>query len=95
MTDSVRMGQRGKMMTRLIDADSAAKEISRFVGYLDDDTILRLQIALKRLPTIDAVPVVRCKDCKFFREHLSMNCVYHISAVGENWFCSQGRKMTE
>lgn len=45
-------------MTRLIDADSAAKEISRFVGYLDDDMILRLQIAIKRLPMIDAVPVV-------------------------------------
>ena len=42
-------------------------------------------------PSADAVPVVRCKDCKFFREHLSMNCVYHISAVGENWFCSQGK----
>lgn len=82
-------------MSGLIDLDSAINEISRFVGYLDDDMILRLQIAIKRLPTIDAVPVVRCKDCKFFREHLSMNCVYHISAVGENWFCSQGKKVTE
>ena len=85
----------GGSMSGLIDLDSAINEISRFVGYLDDDMILRLQIAIKRLPTIDAVPVVRCKDCKFFREHLSMNCVYHISAVGENWFCSQGKKVTE
>lgn len=45
-------------MSRLIYTDSAINEISRFVGYLDDDMILRLQIALNRLPTIDAVPVV-------------------------------------
>lgn len=54
-----------------------------------------MKIELDDAPTVDAVPVVRCKDCKFFREHLSMNCVYHISAVGENWFCSQGKKVTE
>ena len=47
------------------------------------------------LPDCPIVPVVRCRDCEFFREHLSMNCVYHISAVSENWFCSQGRKVTE
>ena len=45
-------------MRKLIDTDSAINEISRFDGYLDDDMILRLQIALNRLPTIDAIPVV-------------------------------------
>ena len=44
-------------MRKLIDTDSAINEISRFDGYLDDDMILRLQIALNRLPTIDAIPV--------------------------------------
>lgn len=44
------------------------------------------------MPGADVVPVVRCKDCKLFCEqYFSMNCSYHVSAVCENWFCSQGR----
>lgn len=54
---------------KLIYADSAINEISRFDGYLDDDMIFRLQLALKKLPAIDAVPVIRCNDCKFYVEH--------------------------
>ena len=51
----------------------------------DDDSIFVGEIREK------ATEVVRCKDCKFFCEQFSMNCVYHVSAVCENWFCSQGR----
>ena len=90
-------------MTRLIDADSAAKEISRFVGYLDDDTILRLQIALKRLPTIDAVPVVRCKDCKYASIYVCQGELYIscennegiLSDVPSDGYCYCGEKVTE
>lgn len=73
-------------MSRLIDADVLIE--NRFKNDISYNAFVNL---VKRQTTVDAVPVVRCKDCKFFREHLSMNCVYHISAVGENWFCSQGR----
>lgn len=39
---------------------------------------------------MDVVKVVRCRDCKYYRERHVMNCSYHINAVKENWFCSQG-----
>ena len=81
-------------MSRLIDNDLIRRKDAidaMAESYEDTDA----EWILQKLPTVDAVPVVRCKDCKFFREHLSMNCVYHVSAVGENWFCSQGRKVTE
>ena len=75
-------------MSGLIDLDSAINEISRFVGYLDDDMILRLQIAIKRLPTIDAVPVrhghweyiggywyqYRCSNCILCVEYKTNFC---------------------
>lgn len=38
-----------------IDRDRAMNEVSRFLGYLDSDMVERLTIALKRLPSIDAV----------------------------------------
>ena len=54
-------------MDDLISRQAAISEIGRWKDYLDDDMILRMQTGLKRLPAVDAVPVVRCKDCIRFR----------------------------
>ena len=49
------------------------------------------------LPTVDAVPVVRCKDCKYFDsddnwldkwEYCKKNCI----DVSEDWFCKSGMR---
>lgn len=83
-------------MRRLIDADSAIIEISRFDGYLDDDMILRLQIAIKRLPTIDAVPVVRCGECRHkYLERDVWTCLFGLIMPSPDGFCSYGEKVME
>ncbi len=43
-------------------------------------------------PTIDAVEVVRCKDCIFYEKALSVQgfCHAHESIVSANAFCSYG-----
>ena len=46
-------------MTEYIEKEAATVQMARFKGYLDEDMILRLQIALKRLPAADVKPVVR------------------------------------
>lgn len=45
---------------RLIDADRFLKMMSHWKPYMDMDNVRE---AIKKMPTIDAVPVVRCKDC--------------------------------
>lgn len=57
---------------RLIDADWALAHIKSY-ELLDEDwivtggTAIRLiRHAIDQAPTIDAVPIVRCKDCKYF-----------------------------
>lgn len=42
---------------RLIDALKVITEIERFKGYLDEDMMLRIKIAINRLPTIEAEPI--------------------------------------
>ena len=37
-----------------IDLKAGLDEIERFIGYLDDDMINRIQIAMKRLPKLNA-----------------------------------------
>ena len=53
-------------MTRLIDADAVLRHKRKmsgadFGGEFWDEAVLASDI--KNAPTIDAVPVVRCKDC--------------------------------
>lgn len=45
------------MPNEYINKVSACNEIKRFAGYLDDDMIYRLQIALSRIPAADVEPV--------------------------------------
>ena len=58
---------------RLIDADALKEELnnwavdltkSKFPHYIKDDA----DCIIDNAPTIDAVPVVRCKDCKCWTE---------------------------
>lgn len=44
---------------RLIDADVAER------WMMQNEAVMDIAI-LKAIPTIDAVPVVRCKDCAYF-----------------------------
>lgn len=59
---------------------------------------------LEKLPSIDAVEVVRCKDCKYYPQNpRSYNDNDEISAYvmcghlngGEDGFCSNGKHMEE
>lgn len=46
-------------------------------------------------PTIDAVPVVRCKDCCYAEESVHNNCVIcveHDKTMNENDYCSYGER---
>ena len=77
---------------RLIDADALIKEAltEGAYGYVD-----ALQIAIA--PTVDAVPVVRCKDCKYrFKNngHSRDGCPIidaNIWMDGDD-FCSHGER---
>ena len=49
----------------------------------------------KEMQTVDAVPVVRCKDCKYHEDE-EIGMVYCPNALGgwvaENWFCADGER---
>lgn len=68
---------------RLIDADAYKK-------YLDDNWIVANYDAIDAQPTIDAVEVVRCKDCRFYSEpnFFSGKCTLRGDYIFTNDFCS-------
>ena len=88
------MTEKGEMM-RLIDAD-ALKTI-RSIQSADYNSIETIQHWIDNAPTIDAVPVVRCKDCRCWVEWA--NGTGSCSRFALDWigtdaddFCSMGER---
>ena len=81
---------------QLIDADEA---IINFGFEWDDISPTRDEFVafLKKQPTIDAVPVVRCRDCKHYEIHkpkVLENCERkgYIIPMKPDDFCSYGER---
>ena len=72
-------------MSRLIDANELQSEYKK---YHDGKRSVLIDVA----PTIDAVEVVRCKDCKMYDERPCGIVDYYNTA---NDFCSRGRRKDE
>lgn len=85
---------------------------SDFLKHLDDcrstppelqyvwPIVTAIKCFVEEMPTIDAVPVVRCKDCKRFvdnKEAFVKYCSYGrgIKFVSENDFCSYGERKND
>ena len=47
-----------------------------------------------RMPTVDAVPVIRCKNCKYWRRDTDHTCKEHslVSPMLADGFCSRGER---
>ena len=87
-------------MSRMIDADALREQLvwckeqaGRFDTYWDD-VIERLD----SLPTIDAVPVVRCKDCIYRNDTEKGKALMWLPCEevrkGDNWYCAEGERVS-
>ena len=84
-------------MSRLIDADKLRKDIQFVFDTLGEPANHGLRQAMSiidRTPTVDAEPVIRCEECKYFM--YGNGCI--LQAVDYSWeeqmyaddFCSRG-----
>ena len=79
-------------MPRLINAENLWKAITtRIEEYCDIADLIEI---IEAQPTVDAVPVVRCEDCKYhelYEEHHS--CEWHgFADVKPDWYCADGER---
>ena len=84
---------------RLIDADALLDALERKRWYEGADE-LSATVAVVDAPAIDAVPVVRCRDCKWWKTNYSWNGKEHKVCVIEPYepvrkpddYCSMGER---
>ena len=76
---------------RLIDVDAFLEKMKRTSRYFD------VKFDIEEMPTIDAVPVVRCKDC--IRRYDTDECPMCFLSEGKyyeytngNGFCDRGER---
>ena len=86
---------------RPIDADELKKAIGRYVvddaklsfnKLYENEDLLKVYQLVTAMPTIDAVPVIRCKDCKFHCDRT--RCKKRIGAWFDDDYCN-GAVMAE
>lgn len=83
-------------MADLIDRKSAIDEA--YAVIVDDAVYDVVQVeTLEGLPSVDAVEIVRCKDCKHKYETLGISstwssCEIWHDAVEDDDFCSKGER---
>lgn len=78
---------------RLIDADKLMECYDGLEKYHVPVGVVKANI--NDMPTIDAVPVVRCRDCQYYEQE-QPGMVYCPAVVGgwvdNDWFCAGGER---
>lgn len=86
-------------MSRYIDADAIISFVD--AGHLRNPLELAwsdkdVVDMIESRPTVDAVPVVRCKDCKHYRPITETRGIcYHVETnqtMHMDWFCADGER---
>lgn len=84
---------------RLIDAESVRYDGALFPLRRDGkiESLIPMyavtRMFIDKMPTIDAVPVVRCKDCKWWGDYgCAVRIVDESDKPKENDFCSFGER---
>ena len=83
---------------RLIDANALKSEFDWLKSVVNESSKGEVMDVMQRIdnaPTVDAVEVVRCKDCKHYEWNLFDGCHVCIRLskyVKEDFFCSYGEK---
>ena len=87
---------------RLIDADEALSEVKPYEASDENwsvtgGTAIRLiHSTIDNAPTVDAVPVVRCKDCEYSYESISgLVCSHGVCVdcmVPPDFSCAEGNR---
>lgn len=81
---------------RFIDADALIDAMTKFSNAIGEDMthgIFYAHIA----PTIDAVPVIRCKDCRYFRpdDGCDQCALWEYGKTDREAFCSYAMRRGE
>ena len=75
---------------QLIDANELKAELQNEL-YMTDSTKAAFRSIIRKVPTVDAVEVVRCKDCEYYNE-CSERCKFWHGVRHPEHYCGEGER---
>ena len=80
-----------QLLTRYIDADEVIRYIGQLHGLgITDDVKNYVRYQLMSMTTANVVPVVRCKDCRFYDPEWKF-CQHQMTERSPDYYCASGR----
>ena len=91
---------------RLIDADELIEFINGRISdgsedpasqytIIRDETLMEIGSKVKSMPTVDAEPVIRCKDCKWYEFDEKLHCGLPHGVRLKDDYCSDAERRKE
>ena len=87
---------------RLIDSNELKSEFEWLRSVVNESSKDEIQEIIQRIenaPTVDALEVVRCKDCVYWKEHDGEMFCNHwgnlMTDTAQDDFCSYGERRTD
>ena len=86
---------------RLIDADAMKRVYQEVLcshvacidcSFFMDDKYCRFETMLSEAPAINAIPVVRCRECRSYNKPKTGWCEVHLDREHMDDFCSYGER---
>lgn len=73
---------------RLIDIDEAMIALHDEIWWTDSEKAY-FRAFLRKQKRLDAVEVVRCKDCKHY---MTIHCTCDGCCISDDWYCADGER---
>lgn len=86
-------------MAEYINRGTAIAKLTALEVTEPNATMADAKRVLADMPTVDAAPVVRCKDCEYSYDEISYLCCSHGVCVDcevpPNFYCAYGKRRAE
>ena len=94
--------RKGSVKMDLIDKGSLVNGLMSIYRRTGDVEIRLLSKCIQKIPTVDAVVVVRCRACKYYQRVYGGvplgevgHCICHSFETVPDWYCADGERKTE
>lgn len=85
----VQQENEGKQKMNDLISKATVRDLINTWGRIENESV-RMQLLhsdLNTIPSVDAVPVVRCKDCKYY-----VFCYLGVETPREDFYCADGER---
>ena len=92
------MNNTNDLISRAAATRAAVISVRDYLGNIDSERDIHIEEGLHEVPTVDAVSVVRCKNCRHYNTTCCSEglgwCECRNFGIRDEWYCADGEAKT-